>query len=60
MSFIYHEKNSLHSKRFQRSSSELFFRPRENRASAKKDGGGRGGEEKVTLADKHHDFENSR
>ena len=27
---------SLHKKRFQRETSELFFRPRENRASAKK------------------------
>ena len=38
-----------------------FFRPRENRASAKKKkkiGGGRRGEEKETLADKPLDFEN--
>ena len=39
-------KCSLHSKRFQWARSDLFFRPRENRASAKKNGGGRGGEER--------------
>ena len=61
--FVFFVRFSLRSKRFQqaRSESELLFRPRDIRASTKKEKKfvvGRGEEGKETLADKPLDFEN--